>query len=66
MEDNRQGNYPVDNDTAKTARAAQQEDNMDNPVNDEEAQNVTDSSERMKGKEAEHATNKANEGKAKR
>jgi hypothetical protein len=65
MADNRQNKYPVDKDTEKTARASQQEDNMDNPINDEEAQNVTDGSARMSGKEAEQATNKANEGKAK-
>ena len=35
---NQKTNYPVDADTAKTAKHAQQEDNMDNPVTDEEAQ----------------------------
>lgn len=60
---NKGTNYPVDADTEKAARNAQQEDNLDNPIVDEEAQNVTDGAERISGKEAEQATNKANEGK---
>lgn len=38
------------------------ENNLDNPINPQESQNVTDNSERLPGKEAEHARNKANEG----
>ena len=34
---------------------------QDNPIKDEEAQNVTDSQSRMRGGEAEHARRKANE-----
>lgn len=34
---------------------------QDNPIKDEEAQNVTDSQSRMSGGEAEHARRKANE-----
>jgi hypothetical protein len=60
---NQQTNYPVDADTAKNAKDAQQEDNMDNPIVDEEAQNVADSAERLSGEEAKQATRKANEGK---
>jgi hypothetical protein len=60
---NQKINYPVDVDTAKKAKDAQQEDNMDNPIVDEEAQNVTDGAERLSGNEAEQATRKANEGK---
>lgn len=63
---NQKTNYPVDADTAKKAKDAQQEDNMDNPIVDEEAQNVTDSAERLSGKEAGQATRKANEGKTDR
>lgn len=37
------------------------ENEQDNPVNTQEAQNVTDGAERLSGKEAEHARNKANE-----
>ena len=58
-------NYPVDKKTSDTARQAQQEDNMDNPIIDEEAQNVTDGNERIGGKEAKKAVNKAAEGKRK-
>lgn len=39
---------------------------QDNPVNSQESQNVTDGTERISGKEAEHARNKANQGKRKR
>lgn len=38
------------------------EEEHDNPIQDEEAQNVKDSDERISGKEAEHARNKAKEG----
>ena len=34
---NQKTNYPVDADTAKTAKDAQQEDNMDNKMVDESA-----------------------------
>lgn len=61
-DDNKKTNYPVDKDTAKTASASQQEDNMDNSIIDEEAQNVTNGP-RMNDKDAEQAINKANEGK---
>ena len=37
-------------------------DEQDNPVNSQEAQNVTDGGERLSGEEAEHARRKANEG----
>jgi hypothetical protein len=60
---NQKTNYPVDADTAKAAKDAQQEDNMDNPILDEEAQNVSDGAPRMSGKDAEQSTHKANEGK---
>ncbi len=60
---NQKINYPVDEETLKTAKKSQQEDNMDNPVVDEEAQNVTDGTPRMNDKDAEDARNKANEGK---
>ena len=36
---------------------------QDNPIQDQEAQNVTDGSTRLEGNEAEQARNKANEGK---
>lgn len=39
---------------------------QDNSVNSQESQNVTDGTERISGKEAEHARNKANQGKRKR
>jgi hypothetical protein len=38
-------------------------DQQDNPVADEEAQNVTDGQQRLEGTEAERARNKANESK---
>ena len=45
-DNNNQGtNYPVDKKAGGTARQWQQEDNADNPVTDEEAQNVTDGSD---------------------
>jgi hypothetical protein len=34
----------------------------DNPIDSDEAQNVTDDTERLSGKDAEHARNKATEG----
>jgi len=36
------------------------ENEQDNPITDEEAQNVTDGTERLSGEEAEKATRKAN------
>ena len=42
--------------------APKPEDEQDNPVEDAEAQNVTDGAERISGKEAEDATRKATEG----
>ena len=38
------------------------ENNLDNPINPQEAQNVMDSNERLSGKDAEHARNKTDEG----
>lgn len=38
------------------------ENEQDNPVNPQEAQNVTDGQERMSGEEADRARNKANSG----
>ena len=38
-------------------------DEQDNPIQDQEAQNVTDGTERMSGDEADEARNKANQGK---
>ena len=40
-------------------------DQQDNPIADEEAQNVTDGQPRMEGPDAKRARNKANEGKRK-
>ena len=37
-------------------------DEQDNPVNPQEAQNVTDGGDRLSGEEAEQARRKANEG----
>lgn len=37
-------------------------DEQDNPVNPQEAQNVTDGAERLSGEDAEQARRKANEG----
>lgn len=38
------------------------QNNLDNPINPHEAQNVSDSSERLSGKDARQARNKADEG----
>jgi hypothetical protein len=38
------------------------ENQQDNPINSGEAQNITDGSERISGKEADKARNKATEG----
>jgi hypothetical protein len=62
---NQKTNYPVDEETLKTAKASEQEDNLDNPIVDEEAQNVTDGTPRMSADEAAQAEKKANEGKDK-
>ena len=59
---NQKNKYPVDAETAKRAKAAGQEDNIDNPIIDEEAQNITDGP-RMSDNEAKQAIRKANEGK---
>jgi len=60
---NTQSDYPVDKDTAKIAKESGQADNMDNPIVDEEAQNVVDGNERLSGGDAEKARQKANTGK---
>ena len=59
---NKQKGYPVDKETADMAKKAGQENNMDNPVDQQEAQNVVDGAERLSGKDAEEARNKATEG----
>jgi len=38
------------------------QNNLDNPINPQEAQNVSDSGERLSGKDAKQARNKADEG----
>ena len=38
------------------------QNNLDNPINPQEAQNVSDTNKRLSGKEAKQARNKANEG----
>jgi hypothetical protein len=38
------------------------QNNLDNPINPQEAQNVSDSNERLSGKDAKQARNKADEG----
>jgi len=38
------------------------QNNLDNPVNPQEAQNVSDSNERLSGKDAKQAQSKADEG----
>lgn len=42
--------------------APKPEDEQDNPIQDNEAQNVTDGAERLSGEEADKARNKANQG----
>jgi hypothetical protein len=36
--------------------------NLDNPINPQEAQNISDSNERLSGKDAKQARNKTDEG----
>jgi hypothetical protein len=38
------------------------QNNLDNPINPQEAQNLKDSSDRLSGKDAKQARNKADEG----
>jgi hypothetical protein len=59
---NQQNTAPVDKDTEEVAKRSGQLDEMDNPIDAGEAQNVTDGAERLSGEEAEQATRKANEG----
>jgi hypothetical protein len=57
---NRQSDFAGTNPDKYGAPKAENE--QDNPINDAEAQNVTDGSERISGEEANRARNKATEG----
>ena len=58
---NRQSDYAGTN--TDRYRDPQPENKQDNPIQDEEAQNVTDGNDRLSGSEAERSTNKAKESK---
>lgn len=50
------------NDNKAKKERIVKENNLQDPINPQEAQNVTDGCNRMSGKEAEHDRRKANEG----
>lgn len=69
METDREKNSATDNNQSSFAGtnpdkygAPKPADEQDNPINPQEAQNVTDGAERMSSEEAEKARNKATDG----
>ena len=50
------------NKTKRKNKDIAKQNNLNNPINPQEAQNVSDSDERLSGKDAGQARNKADEG----